>query len=147
MSVGVSKLARDICLLSDTSPFMQGEGSRDRLLAMEAFQKIPGIGYVSLFLIVILGSLSRICRERTATNLVNAGAASVSDLRLPQYESLLTSTQKVGVLYGDHMTRPIPRAEAEEIAVRANSCVILSIVRIILITVKGLHSLPHLLQL
>ncbi|KAF8491177.1 hypothetical protein F5888DRAFT_1737354 [Russula emetica] len=74
------------------------EGWRDRLLAIETFQKIPGIG------------------ERTATNLVNAGAASVSDLRLPQYASLLTPAQKVGVLYGDHMTRPIPRAEAEEIA-------------------------------
>jgi hypothetical protein len=50
MSVGVSKLARDICLFSDTLPSMQDEGSRDRLLAIEAFQKIPGIGYVSLFL-------------------------------------------------------------------------------------------------
>jgi hypothetical protein len=95
----------------------------------------------------MLGSLSRICRERTATNLVNAGAATVSDLNLPQYASLLTQTQKVGVLYGDHMTRPIPRAEAEEIAVRAKPCVSPSIVRIMLITVKGLHSLPHLLQL
>lgn len=75
-----------------------GEGLRDSLLAIEALQKIPGIG------------------ERTATNLVNAGAASVSDLKLPQYASLLTPTQKVGVLYGDHMTRPTPRAEAEEIA-------------------------------
>jgi len=70
--------------------------------------------------IVILGSLSRICRERTATNLVNAGAASVSDLSLPQYATLLTSTQKVGVQYGDHITRPIPRSDAEEIAVRTN---------------------------
>ena len=77
--------------------------------------------------IVILGSLSRIFRERTATKLVNAGAASVSDLRLSRYASLLTPTQKVGVMYGDHMTRPIPRAEAEEIAVRANLCVIPSI--------------------
>jgi hypothetical protein len=44
--------APDIGLLSDTSPSMQDEGSsmRDRLLAIEAFQKIPGIGYVSLFL-------------------------------------------------------------------------------------------------
>jgi hypothetical protein len=51
MSVGVSKLARDICLFSDTLPSMQDEGLRDRLLAsIEAFQKIPGIGYVSLFL-------------------------------------------------------------------------------------------------
>jgi hypothetical protein len=85
--------------------------------------------------IVILGSLNRIFRERTATNLVNAGAGSVSDLRLPRYASLLTPTQKVGVLYGDHMTRPIPRAKAEEIAVRANPCVIPSIIRIMLITV------------
>jgi len=57
-------------------------------------------------------------RERSATNLVNAGAASVSDLRLPKYATLLTPTQKVGVLYGEHMTRPIRRTEAEEIAVR-----------------------------
>lgn len=95
-------------------------------------------------LIVILRSHSRIFRERTATNLVNAGAASLSDLNLPQYASLLTSNQKVGVQYGDHMTRPIPRAEAEEIAVRANPRVIPSIM---LITVKGLHSLTHFLQL
>jgi hypothetical protein len=97
--------------------------------------------------VVRLGYLTRISRERTATNLVNAGAASVSDLSLPQYASLLTPAQKVGVLYGDHMTRPIPRAEAEEIAVRANSCVIVSLVRIILTIAKGLHSPPHLLQL
>ncbi|KAH9983020.1 hypothetical protein BJV74DRAFT_55786 [Russula compacta] len=74
------------------------EEARARLLAIETFQKIPGIG------------------ERTATNLVNAGAASVSDLRLPQYKGLLKPTQKIGVLYGEHMTRPIPRSEAEEIA-------------------------------
>jgi hypothetical protein len=72
----------------------------------------------------ILGFLSRIFRERTATNLVSAGAASVSDLSLPQYASLLTPAQKVGVQYGDHMTRPVPRTEAEEIAVRANPCAI-----------------------
>lgn len=57
-------------------------------------------------------------RERTATNLVNAGATSVSDLRLPKYAALLTPTQKVGVLYGEHMMRPVRRTEAEEIAVR-----------------------------
>jgi DNA polymerase beta len=71
--------------------------ARARLLAIETFQKIPWIG------------------ERTSTNLVNAGAASVSDLHLPKYASLLTPTQKVGVLYGDHMTRPVFRAEAAEI--------------------------------
>ena len=43
----------------------------------------------------------------------------MSDLRLPKYEALLSPTQKVGVLYGEHMTKPIPRAEAEEIAVRS----------------------------
>ena len=63
-------------------------------------------------------SLSRFCRERTATNLVNAGAISIADLRLPEYAALLTAAQKVGVQYGDHMTRAMPRAEAEEIAVR-----------------------------
>ncbi|KAI0249051.1 hypothetical protein BJV78DRAFT_1378383 [Lactifluus subvellereus] len=72
--------------------------ARARLLAVETFQKIPGIG------------------ERTATNLVNAGATSISDLRLPEYATLLTPAQKVGVLYGDHMTRAMPRAEAEDIA-------------------------------
>lgn len=40
----------DICLLSDTSPSMQDEGLRVRLLTKEVFQKIPGIGYVSLLL-------------------------------------------------------------------------------------------------
>ena len=126
---------------------MQDEGLRDRLLAIEKLQKVPGIGYVSLFLTYChTGSLSQIGREGTATSLVNAGAASVTDLALPQYESLLTPTQKVGVLYGDHMTRPIPRAEAEEIAVRRNPCVIPSIVHIILITVKGLYPLSHLSQ-
>lgn len=70
--------------------------------------------------------LSWTCRERTAINLVNAGATSVADLSLPQYTSLLTAGQKVGVLYGDHMSRPIPRAEAEEIAVRASHFVSLS---------------------
>jgi hypothetical protein len=117
-------------------------------LVIEEFQKIPGIGYVSLSSVVVrLGHLTQICRERTATNLVNAGAASVSELSLPQYASLLTPAQKVGVRYGDYMKRPIPRAEAEEIAVRTNSCVIHFLVRIILIIAKGLHSLPHLLQL
>ena len=67
--------------------------------------------------------------ERTATNFVNAGTASVSDLQLPQYGVLLKPTQKVGVMYGEHMTRPIPRTEAEEIAVRI-LCVILSFVRL-----------------
>jgi len=42
----------------------------------------------------------------------------MSDLRLPKYAALLTPTQKIGVLYGDHLTRPVSRAEAEEIAVR-----------------------------
>lgn len=87
---------------------------------------------------------SRIFREQTATNLVNAGAASVSDLSLPQYESLLSQAQKIGVLYGDHMKTPIPRAEAEEIAVRRTP---ISLVRTILITAEGLHSLSHILQL
>lgn len=109
------------------------------------FKRSLGLGmFFFSSLIVIFRSLSRICRERTATKLVNAGAASLSDLRLPQYASLLTPIQEVGVLYGDHMTRPIPRAEAEEIAVRANPRVIPSIM---LITVEGLHPLPHLLQL
>lgn len=62
--------------------------------------------------------IHRNLRERTATNLVNAGATSVSDLRLPKYAPLLSPTQKVGVLYGEHMTRPVSRTEAEEIAVR-----------------------------
>ncbi|KAI0286395.1 hypothetical protein BC826DRAFT_90814 [Russula brevipes] len=74
------------------------EHVRARLLTLETFKNIPGIG------------------KRTATNLVNAGAASVSDLRLPKYAALLKPAQKVGVLYGDHMARPISRAEAEEIA-------------------------------
>jgi len=95
--------------------------ARARLQAIETFQKIPGIGCVSPFYGVWLpiSFLTRIVRERTATNLVNAGAASVSDLRLPKYEALLAPIQKVGVLYGEHMTKPIPRAEAEEIAVRS----------------------------
>ena len=61
------------------------------------------------------------------TNLVNAYAASVSDLRLPQYEVLLKPNQKAGVLYGKHMTRPISRTEAEEIVVRTLCGVILSL--------------------
>lgn len=71
--------------------------AKARLLAVETFQKIPGIG------------------ERTATNLVNAGAASVSDLSLPKYADLLLPSQKVSVLYRDHLTRPVPRSTAEEI--------------------------------
>src|SRR6266702_12951 len=59
-------------------------------------------------------------RERTATNLVNAGAASVSDLDLPKYVDLLTPSQKVNVLYRDHLTRPVPRSAAEEITVRTS---------------------------
>ncbi len=147
MSVGVSELAS--LAFADASLPMQDEGLRGRLLAIETFQKIPGIGCVFLLLSYCHMSVLLVwfCRERTATNLVNAGAASVSDLRLPQYQSLLTPIQKVGVLYGDHMTRPIPRAEAEEIAVRASPCPIPSIVRIMLITVKGLRPLPHLRQL
>jgi hypothetical protein len=97
--------------------------ARARLQAIETFQKIPGIGCVSPFYGVWLPisfCLTRIVRERTATNLVNAGAASVSDLRLPKYDALLAPTQKVGVLYGEHMTKPIHRAEAEEIAVRSS---------------------------
>ncbi|KAI9507621.1 hypothetical protein F5148DRAFT_1203438 [Russula earlei] len=73
--------------------------AKARLQAVEAFQKIPGIG------------------ERTATNLVNAGAASMSDLLLPEFAALLTPNQIIGVRYGDHITRPTPRAEAEEIVV------------------------------
>ncbi|KAH9057523.1 hypothetical protein EDB87DRAFT_1686253 [Lactarius vividus] len=71
--------------------------AKARLLAVEAFQKIPGIG------------------ERTATNLVNAGAASDSDLDLPKYAGLLSPSQKVNVLYRDHLTRPVSRSAAEEI--------------------------------
>ena len=70
----------------------------------------------------------------------------MSDLRLPQYESLLTQTQKVGVLYGDYMTRPVPRAEAEDIAVRT-ACAIASFIRMMLTTVKGFYSRPYLPQL
>ena len=43
----------------------------------------------------------------------------MDDLHLPKYVSLLTPAQKIGVFYGDHIARPVPRAEAEEIAVRA----------------------------
>ena len=54
---------------SDTSPSMQGEGLRARLLALEAFQKIPGIGYVSLFQVfsysVLLVVFSGSKRRRT----------------------------------------------------------------------------------
>ncbi|KAI0000285.1 hypothetical protein BJV77DRAFT_973130 [Russula vinacea] len=55
-----------------------------------------------------------IFQERTATNLVNAGAASVSDLHLPKYASLLTPTQKVGVRMVTTCKTSIS-AEAEEI--------------------------------
>ncbi|KAI9443613.1 hypothetical protein H4582DRAFT_1209230 [Lactarius indigo] len=71
--------------------------AKARLLAVEAFQKIPGIG------------------ERTATNLVNAGATSDSDLDLPKYADLLSPSQKVNVRYRNHLTRPVSRSAAEEI--------------------------------
>jgi hypothetical protein len=64
------------------------------------------------------GSPHRNLRVQTATNLVNAGAMSVSDLQLPEYAPLLTRKQHVGVLYGEHIARPVSRIEAEEIAVR-----------------------------
>ncbi|KAI0301229.1 hypothetical protein B0F90DRAFT_1628793, partial [Multifurca ochricompacta] len=76
--------------------FLQGKEyglehqAKQRLLAIETFEKIPGIG------------------QRTATNLVNEGAVSVSDLNLPKYAALLKPTQKVGVLYGEHITKPFP---------------------------------------
>ncbi|KAH8984406.1 hypothetical protein EDB92DRAFT_2000020 [Lactarius akahatsu] len=71
--------------------------AKARLLAVEAFKKIPGIGV------------------RTATNLVNAGATSDSDLHLPKYADLLSPSQKVNFLYRDHLTRPVSRSAAEEI--------------------------------
>ncbi|KAI9452760.1 hypothetical protein BJY52DRAFT_1214436 [Lactarius psammicola] len=71
--------------------------AKARLLAVDTFQKIPGIG------------------KQTATNLVNAGAESVSDLDLPKYVDLLTPSQKVNVMYRDHLTRPVSRSAAEEI--------------------------------
>ena len=43
------------------------------------------------------------------------------------------------------MTRLVPRTEAEEIAVRTPFA-ILSIVRLVLTTVKGFHSRPYLPQ-
>ena len=75
-------------------------------------------------------------KEQTATKLVNAGAAFVSDLRLPQFEVLLKPTQKVGVMYGEHVTRSIPRAEAEGIAVRI-LCIILSFIRLMFTATKA----------
>ncbi|KAH9172064.1 hypothetical protein EDB89DRAFT_1851657 [Lactarius sanguifluus] len=83
--------------------FLQGKEyasekqAKARLLAVEAFQKIPGIGV------------------RTATNLVNAGATSDSDLHLPKYADLLSPSQKVNFMYRDHLTRPVSRSTAEEI--------------------------------
>lgn len=71
--------------------------AKARLLAVETFQKIPGIG---------IG---------TATALVNAGASSFSDLDLPQYTELLSPAQKVNVRYRDHLTTPVSRAAAEEV--------------------------------
>ncbi len=44
MSVGVSELAS--LAFADASLPMQDEGLRGRLLAIETFQKIPGIGCV-----------------------------------------------------------------------------------------------------
>lgn len=84
----------------------------------KSFKRSLGLG--TFLFSSVVGYLSRIYRVRTATNLVNAGAASLSDLSLPKYASLLTLAQKVGVQYGDHMTRPIRRAEAEEIVVRVS---------------------------
>ena len=112
--------------------------TRARLLAIETFQKIPGIGFVHPFLRLQLSinSLSWTFRERTATNLVNAGTASVSDLRLPQYEVLLKPNQKVGVLDGEYMATPVPRTEAEEIVVRT-LCVNLSFVRLMFTATKA----------
>jgi hypothetical protein len=93
------------------------EQAKARLRTIEALKKIPGIGWVPHFDVVCF-PVNRIFRNRTATNLVNAGAASASDLRHPKYQKLLSPNQKVGVLYDKHMTRLIPRSEAEEIAVR-----------------------------
>jgi hypothetical protein len=115
----------DICLLLILHHLYRTRHGGTVSWSSKRFKRSLGLGmFLFPSVIVILGPLSWIFRVRTATNLANAGAASVSDLSRPQYASLLTPTQKVGVLYGDHMTRPIPRAEAEEIAVRANPCLI-----------------------
>ncbi|KAI0064124.1 Nucleotidyltransferase [Artomyces pyxidatus] len=69
--------------------------AQEKLIAQ--MQTIPGVG------------------ERTATALVKAGANSLADLRKPQYQSYLTSAQRIGMQYAVHVERPIPRVEAEAI--------------------------------
>lgn len=59
-------------------------------------------------------------RIKTATSLVNAGAASLSDLDLPHYNKLLSPSQKVNVKYRDHLTKPVSRSAAEDITVSAS---------------------------
>lgn len=70
----------------------------------------------------------------------------MDDLHLPKYVSLLTPAQKIGVFYGDHIARPVPRAEAEEIAVRTPAP-FSSILHMMLTTIKGFHSRPYLSEL
>ncbi|THH03917.1 hypothetical protein EW146_g10317 [Bondarzewia mesenterica] len=53
--------------------------------------------------------------QRTATELVDAGCTSVADMHLPQYNKMLTSAQRIGLLYLDHINEPVSREEAEDV--------------------------------
>lgn len=52
-----------------------------------------------------------------AKKLVDAGCRGVEDLRLPQFHSMLTKTQKLSLQYETHLQQPVTRAEAEAVAV------------------------------
>ncbi|KAI0312060.1 hypothetical protein OF83DRAFT_692087 [Amylostereum chailletii] len=51
----------------------------------------------------------------TAAKLVDAGVQSLADLSKPKYFKLMTSSQRIGLVYAEHLAQPVTREEAETV--------------------------------